>query len=256
MAKIAGGSFGSQAAVKKALEKGSGGGGLTWRVPIDGSIQVRFLTEPESWQYYYEWYDEASRTYRPLQEGENQKKVSYRVLANVVLRGDDGDERGGRVVPLKMTKDLAARVSNRYERSGTITNRDFTLSRTGKTMNDTKYDADAEPIDKQSLTKWELLDLEDVLEKELAAALAQSDEEETGVDTETEDDLEAEDEEVEEEETEDEEEETDEEAPVEYEDMQRMSVSDLKSWASDLKVTVPPSCKKSDLVDLVWAAMD
>ena len=258
--KIAGGSFGSQSAVKKALGKdGGGGGGLTWRVPVDGSIQVRFLTEPDAWFYYWERYDEATKAFFPLEEGEDRKGASLKVLANVVLRGTDRDDR---VVPLKLAKGLAARVNNRFERSGTVMDRDFTLSRTGKGKNDTVYDCDAEPIDKQNLGKWDLFDLNDVAVKEFEAAMAEGGEDETGVDTDIEDEVETE---VEEDEVEAEvEEDDDDEAEdeeggddeVEYETLQAMSIVDLKAWAKDLGAVVPAGCKKSDLVDLVWEAMD
>lgn len=158
MGKIAGGKIGKN--YKQTAE--SGGGVFVKTVPVDDSIMVRFIDEPEEWFGYYEHYD-AVRKYFPCVEGgcpgcaDSENRRSFRYLANIVLL----DEK--RVVPLKLTKDLANQLFARYEKYNTLRDREYELSRTGSGMKDTNYMAAPEPVSKFNYGPYEAMDLEKVL---------------------------------------------------------------------------------------------
>lgn len=169
MSKIKGGVAKSTKAIKDSLKKG--GAGYLTRVPKDGSMTVRFLTEPEgNWVEYMEHYN-ADFNFFPCVEGdcvgcENQKDGDYpskRFLANAL------DVEEGKVVPLVLPKTLAAALMRRYDRYGTLTDRDYTLMRTGDGF-DTTYDVEAEAPTKVNVKRYDLLDLEEALEKQLPGA--------------------------------------------------------------------------------------
>jgi hypothetical protein len=97
------------------------------------------------------------------------ERKSSRYLANAIDR-DDGD----RVIPLQMPKDLANRLVVRYERNGTLVDRDFELSRQGENL-DTVYDLDAGPVDRMKLDGFQPHDLLRVLEDAYEAVFGPGD---------------------------------------------------------------------------------
>lgn len=165
MGKVVGGRIGKD--YKKTAEKG--GGTFVKTVPVDDSILVRFIDEPEEWFGYYEHYD-AVRKYYPCTEGDcpgcadTDNRRSFRYLVNVVMV----DEK--RVVPLKVTKDLANQLFARYEKHSTLKDREYELSRTGSGMKDTVYMASPEPTSKFAYSNYPSLDLEKILEEMLGRA--------------------------------------------------------------------------------------
>ena len=165
MAKIRGGKVKSIAGLKSSLKKGSGAGYLS-RVPADGALTVRFLTEPTGWVNYYEHYD-AVRKFYPCSddcpgclEGD---RPSQRYLANAV------DVAEGRVIPLVMPKTMAASVLKKYEKYGTLLDRDYELTRSGQGF-DTDYEVTPEPPSKMNLDRFDALDLWELLEGQLDMA--------------------------------------------------------------------------------------
>jgi hypothetical protein len=161
---------GTIGSLKKQLEKGggsTGAGRLQW-IPANGSITVRFLTEPDGWANYLEHYDKGIRSYFPCTgdndcegckaRGEDDWAPSSRYLANAL------DTEKDRVVALKLPKDLVTRLVARYEKYDTLMDRDYELSRIGTGKDDTFYDATPEPASARKLTKYQLVDLEDVLQ--------------------------------------------------------------------------------------------
>ena len=80
------------------------------------------------------------------------ERKSNRYLANVVDLDRD------KVIPLLMPRDLANRFVVRYERNGTLIDRDFELSRTGEGL-DTVYDLDAGVADRKKIDKYTPLNL-------------------------------------------------------------------------------------------------
>lgn len=155
--------MGSLKALKQSMAKGGGGAFIKY-IPKNGSMNVRFIQEPEEWVNYVEHFDQMLRKSYPC-NGEQScpgcaggERKSSRYLANAVDR-DDND----RVIPLQMPKDLANRLVVRYERNGTLTDRDFELSRSGEGL-DTVYDLDAGVVDRAKIDKYTPLDLLKVLE--------------------------------------------------------------------------------------------
>jgi hypothetical protein len=174
MASIKGGKVKNIATLKSSMKKGGGSGYLS-RVPADGTLTVRFLTEPTEWIMYYECYD-AVRKFYPLTddcveciEGD---RPSVRYLANVV------DISESRVIPLVMPKSMAASILKKYEKYATLLDRDYELSRTGTGL-DTEYDVTPEPPTKMNFDRFDLIDLMEILEGQLQMANgASSDEDE------------------------------------------------------------------------------
>lgn len=275
------GVFGSNEAAHETIANSGGGQGLIWNIGGKAPRQVRFLQDPEGWCGYYEVYLSDVEMYSPVTEDmeipEDSRKT-YRVLANVVLRRDDGD----RVVPLKLPKDLCNRLTNRQARVGTLTDRDYVLSREGKGF-DTKYDYDAEakdlidglpvPVKGENKSGYTLFDLEDVLlaeaeaaEQALAKAAGSGDSDtddesiydtDDGADTDDADGPEvAAGVALEEDLAEEPESDGDEETDYYTEDeIGAMTLGELKALASDLEITVTPGIKKAALVSKVWTAL-
>jgi hypothetical protein len=155
---ISGGYAGSIKNLKRSLKKGSGS--FIKTVPVDDSINVRFIEEPDKWYGYYEHY--VNESYQPCVdddcEGCDQNlRRSFRYLANVYSLDES------KVIPLKLTKDLANQLLARYEKYKTLLDRDYELSRSGSGMNDTTYMASPEPPSKMNLKRFSPLDLEETL---------------------------------------------------------------------------------------------
>lgn len=154
---------GSLKKLKETLAKGGGSGFIKF-VPKNGELNVRFIQEPEEWVSYMEHYDVVLKASYPC-SGETScpgcisgERKSNRYLANVVNL-DDKDQ----VVPMQLPKDLANRLVIKYEKWGTLTDRDIELSRTGEGL-DTTYDFDAGAVDRKSIQKYIPLDLLKTLE--------------------------------------------------------------------------------------------
>lgn len=153
--------MGSLKTLKQSLAKGGGGQWIKY-IPKNGSMTVRFIEEPENWINYVEHYDQVLRRSFPCNgetgcpgcQGDARKSSRY--LANAV------DVDSDRVIPLQMPKDLANRLVVRYERNGTLIDRDFELSRSGDGL-DTVYDLDAAAADRKKIDKYQPLDLMKVL---------------------------------------------------------------------------------------------
>lgn len=154
---------GSLKALKATLAGGGGGGAWIRYIPKNGSMNVRFLQEPEEWVNYNEHFDSALRKSFPCTNEQDcpgcmtQERRSNRYLANAVDLDKD------RVIALQLPKDLANRLVVRYEKFGTLTDRDYELSRAGEGL-DTTYDLDPSPPMKRRLTKYQSLDLMQVLQ--------------------------------------------------------------------------------------------
>jgi hypothetical protein len=149
--------------LKQSLAKGGGGNAWIKFIPKNGSMNVRFIQEPEEWVNYVEHFDTTIRRSYPCNGTQtcpgclSEERKSNRYLANAV------DVDTDRVIPLQMPKDLANRLVARYERNGTLTDRDFELSRSGEGL-DTIYDLDAGSQDRKNIAKYTPLDLLKVLD--------------------------------------------------------------------------------------------
>lgn len=173
--KIRGGKVKSLASLKTSMKKGGGGSQYLKRVPADDSLTVRFLTEPTEWVTYFEHYD-AVRKFYPCTDDcpgcTEGDRPSARYLANAL------DVAETNVIPLVMPKTMAASVLKKYEKYATLLDRDYELSRSGTGM-DTEYDVTPEAPSKMNIARFDLIDLMEILEGQLAMAEnAESDDDE------------------------------------------------------------------------------
>lgn len=169
---ISGKKMGSVKALKESLKKG-GSSMQTYikNVPAEG-ITVRFLTEPEEWFGYYEYWNDESRNFCPMAVGEvlpDGAKPSFRYLACVL------DIETDRVVPLKLAKTAANSLILKYDKFGTMLDRNYELQKHGEKL-DTTYDVTPDAPAKLNLAKYELLDLEQILIDARANALGEKEE--------------------------------------------------------------------------------
>lgn len=168
---ISGKKMGSVKALKESLKKG--GSSLSTfikNVPAEG-ITVRFLTEPEEWFGYYEYWNDESRNFCPMAVGEvlpDGAKPSFRYLACAV------DIESDRVIPLKLAKTAANSLILKYDKYGTMIDRNYELQRHGEGL-DTTYDVTPDAPSKLNLGKYEAIDLEKVLIDARANALGEKD---------------------------------------------------------------------------------
>lgn len=164
--------MGSIKALKESLKKGGGSGSVTYikNVPADG-ITVRFLTEPEQWFGYYEYWDDAAKNFVPMAEGEvipDGARPSFRYLASAL------DIDSDRVVPLKLAKTAANSLILKYDKYDTMMDRNYELQKHGEGL-DTTYDVTPDAPSKINLAKYETLDLESILVEARRMALGESD---------------------------------------------------------------------------------
>jgi len=234
--KLAGKQMGSMRAVKESLKKG-GGGDTTWikNIPADG-IVVRFLTEPEQWFGYYEYFDTENKTFVPMAEGEvlpDGARPSFRYLTNAL------DVEQDRVIPLKLPKTAANSLIIKYDKYETLMDRNYELDRHGEGL-DTTYDVTPTAPSQMTVGKYDLLDLESVLVDARKHAMGESDIDDKGdpfpesdIDTDDDDDIDIED--------------TDEKVYTE-DDLKAMSVRDLRIIALELNLD-PRGKTKDALID-------
>ena len=169
--QISGKKMGSLKAVKDSLKKG--GSSLNTfikNVPADG-ITVRFITEPEEWFGFYEYWNDESRNFTPMAVGEilpDGARPSFRYLASAV------DIETDRVIPLKLAKTAANSLILKYDKYGTMLDRNYELQRHGEGL-DTTYDVTPDAPSKLNLAKYEVIDLEQVLISARATSLGETD---------------------------------------------------------------------------------
>lgn len=158
--KVAGpGRLGSIRAAKKSVSKK--GNSDVKIIPADDSITVRFLEEPPEWFGFYEYWDEEDETYRPVIDGEEPPdgaRVSFRYLANAYVVDDSA------VRALKMPKTVVEALIARFEKHGTVLDRDYEISRSGSGLN-TTYLVTPDAPAKMNLRRFKLLDLDEILVK-------------------------------------------------------------------------------------------
>ena len=172
MATVKGGKVRSIKGLKSDLKKG-GGSQYLQRVPADDSITVRFLTEPTEWVNWFEHYDPVRKFY-PCSDDcpgcDEGDRPSQRYLANALNVEDT------RVIPLVLPKTLAASVIKKYEKYATLLDRDYELAREGSGL-ETTYDVTPESPSKMNVSRFDLIDLWDMLGKQLEMAEAEGDDE-------------------------------------------------------------------------------
>lgn len=149
-----GGEVGSIRQLRNSFK--GGGSSSAANIPENG-VAVRFITEPDKWHKY--WRHWADSTYYACVDGECQfclegDKPQVRFLANAV----DLDAKQVRAFALPYS--LAEILYARYDKYGTIQDREYELTRRGSGKNDTVYDAMAEaPTAFRGAHKYKPLDL-------------------------------------------------------------------------------------------------
>lgn len=171
------GDSGKAGSVEKVREQLASSGGGTWirTVPKDDELTVRFLTEPEEWFFYREHFRQdvkffpcVDRNCPGCNDSDDQiTRRSRRFLANAL------DVEQGVVVPLKLPLDLANRLFSRYERYGTLTDRDYILMRAGQGLN-TTYDLDTMEPKEVDISRYELIDCKALLVQQYEDAFGTS----------------------------------------------------------------------------------
>lgn len=169
--KISGKKMGNIKALKESLKKGGSSlGAFIKNVPAEG-ITVRFLTEPEEWFGFYEYWNDEGRTFVPMAQGEvlpDGAKPSFRYLTQAL------DIESDRVIPLKLAKTAANSLILKYDKFGTMIDRNYELQKHGEGL-DTTYDVTPDAPSKLNLAKYELIDLEKILVDARASALGETD---------------------------------------------------------------------------------
>lgn len=169
--KISGKKMGNIKTLRESLKKGGSSlGSYIKNVPAEG-ITVRFLTEPEEWFGFYEYWNDESRTFVPMAQGEilpDGAKPSFRYLTQALDIAND------RVIPLKLAKTAANSLILKYDKFGTMIDRNYELQKHGEGL-DTTYDVTPDAPSKLNLAKYELVDLEQVLVTARASALGETD---------------------------------------------------------------------------------
>lgn len=273
--------LGSAKAVKDSL-KGGGMGPLTF-IPKEGSsLTVRFLEEPEEWVNYVEAYDPAIKRGYPYPDDpampgyDDELRKSSRYVANAV------DVERDKVVALQLPKTIVNKMINRYEKNGTVIDRDYELFRSGSGL-DTEYDAQPEAPSKKRLSKYEPLDLLDALEEAYESVWGTSDDDDDDDDEEIkrphrrrkrveveddDDDIEDDDDEEEDEDDDiddddgDDDEEDDEEDDddalewYEEEDLEGLPIGKLRSIMKEYGVTPIKGMKKPEVIEAILEAQE
>jgi len=154
--KLATKQFTSVKEVKESLKKGGGGKGWIKNIPADG-LTVRFLGEPETWFGYFEYW--TGEGFCPMAEVEilpDGAKASFRYLVSAVDTDTD------QVVALKLPKTAANSLMLKYEKYGTVIDRDYELDKHGSGL-DTTYEVTPCAPSDRALEKYEAIELEEVL---------------------------------------------------------------------------------------------
>lgn len=159
---------GSRSNLKSMIASGNNSDDDIWRIKGDETARIRFLTEPSGWSQYREHYDGAAKGNRFIpcigrDEGcrlcDDGNKPNAKFLAAVV------DQRQGKARALVITPGIGEEFYQRWAKEDTVMDRTYEISRTGTTMEDTKYRLDWESPSKFNARRYEVPDLEELLQE-------------------------------------------------------------------------------------------
>lgn len=155
---------GSLKALKQQLKKkgGSGSGFIAFIPKEPGSLTVRFLQEPDTFITYEECWNATLRKSFPyashMKEGSDFDRKSEVYLANAL------DVEKDRVIALQVKQSVLNSLVIKYEKYGTLMDRDYEIARYGEGL-DTTYDVTPEAPMNRKLDKYTLLDLHNVIKQ-------------------------------------------------------------------------------------------
>lgn len=160
-----------KSAEEAAQEPSRGGGGGEWiKYLKEGDTTFRILQDKDDWVYYWEHFSPQGFSFPCSNEddchgcvsdNEKMKKVSRKIAFNAL-----GSWQGQEYVNVyKVGTTVADKLENRIKRFGTVTDRDYTITKY-KTSGD-RWDFDVEggpqtPID---VSKYDLMDIEKMLQQ-------------------------------------------------------------------------------------------
>lgn len=141
------------------------GGGQWFKYMKDGDTTYRLLQNPDDWVYWWEHFagqnsfpctNERETCPGCTSENEKTAKANRKVSFNVL-------EEGRYVNVYKVPPLLADKFKLRYERIGTLTDRDYTVTRYKSGADKVDYDVEANAPAEIDLSKFELKDIEQML---------------------------------------------------------------------------------------------
>ena len=159
--KVAGHKLGTIEAVRASLKRGANSNSNYIKHVGEDGMVVRFLTEPEEWFGYQEYWDAESKQFVPMVVDEvlpDGVRPSFRYLTCAL------DTVTDRVVALKLAKTCANLLMIKYEKYGTVIDRNYELDRHGVGL-DTTYDVTPCAPSKINVKKYDLLELDEILEQ-------------------------------------------------------------------------------------------
>ena len=159
--KVAGSKLGTIEAVKASLKRGANSNVNYIKHVGDEGMVVRFLTEPEDWFGYQEYYDLENKQFVPMVVDEvlpDGVRPSFRYLTCAL------DTQTDRVVALKLAKTCANLLMIKYEKYGTVLDRNYELDRHGVGL-DTTYDVTPCSPTEVNTSKYDLLELDEILDQ-------------------------------------------------------------------------------------------
>jgi hypothetical protein len=159
--KVAGSKLGTIEAVKASLKRGANSNVNYIKHVGDEGMVVRFLTEPEDWFGYQEYYDVENKQFVPMVVDEvlpDGVRPSFRYLTCAL------DTKTDRVVALKLAKTCANLLMIKYEKYGSVLDRNYELDRHGVGL-DTTYDVTPCSPTKMNTSKYDLLELDEILDQ-------------------------------------------------------------------------------------------
>lgn len=151
--------------LKDVTASPSGGSGKWIKTFREGETKVRFLQETDDWVVYWEHYNPAGTAFPCTgdkqscpgctSDNERMSKASRKTAVNVLV--------GEYIDVYKLTTKLANRLVSRAERNdGTITDREYTIIRTGSGL-DTEYDVEGGAAVSIDVAAYQLNDIPQML---------------------------------------------------------------------------------------------
>jgi hypothetical protein len=255
--------------------------------------QIRILDEPENWEFYDRHWPDGGEKHACMGDGCPSCAAGDQPYTDVVfMRVGLVDPDSGKITriylyepPKTVVKDL---MKHYKRRGGTLTDRDYVISRTGSGRNDTRYtvineapkkrdpeikkaEKDDVDIDVEFQGMWDRHvialnragdeDEDDPATTSDNAAMDLSDDEDEDeddidVEEDEDDDEEEEDDDDADEDEDDEDDDEDDDEEVSAEDVDDMDIDELKALAKDLGIKVPKGSKSPTYKKLIKEALE